>query len=80
MDAEPCVNKPEVWRQRLLELIAERYARSRPNRPYDVLLAKLRPLLQQKRKLEQQIEQVTAQLEDELQREPQFKTIDCGMF
>jgi hypothetical protein len=29
------------WEKRLLEFVAERYARSRPNRPYDIALAKL---------------------------------------
>lgn len=63
MGVEPSGKKTEVWHTRLLELVAERYARSRPNRPYDVALAKLRRLLFEQQKLGRQIQEVRAELE-----------------
>lgn len=65
----------EVWRTRLLEFVAEQYARSRPNRTYEILLSSLRQRLWEKQKLEREINELTAELEAELQREnrrPEF--------
>ena len=75
MGVEPSGKKTEVRRTRLLELVAERYARSRPNRTYDILLSSLRQRLWEKQKLEREINELNAELEAELQREnrrPEF--------